>query len=124
MRVVCQGLCKKGGRHRLAGMLIRRNLSERPTAKNMSRQLPSLRKAAAILWLWRLTQPMEPLDDIRRADRLPVRRREGVEGQAGLQITLEALDGRWIGLGILLAESRCHLVQDQGTYLGAFRCGS
>jgi hypothetical protein len=53
---------------------------------------------------------VEALNYVRRADRLPVRLGEGIEGQASRQVALEALDGRGIGLGVFFAESHDHLI--------------
>ena len=48
---------KERVRDYLADMVIRWNLKLRTTAKNINKQLFSLRKALAILWLRRLTSP-------------------------------------------------------------------
>jgi len=60
---------------------------------------------------------IESLNDIGRADCLPVIRREVIEGQAGLLITPETLDGGGIDALILLTEGGQGLLRTLAWFL-------
>lgn len=65
-------------------------------------------------------RPELAINEIRGADGLPMRRREGVEGQTGLQVLLRALDCRGIGQG-MLGERGCNLLDSAKTAMPSKR---
>jgi hypothetical protein len=99
-------------------MATRRNLSKRTTAKNTpahtagagEQAAPFVAERGGHLVTAALDYIEKSFDDVIGAHGLLVRLGEGVEGQAGVEVALQARDGGGIALFVLGAEGGHRLV--------------